>query len=104
MSARQSPEKDAAFTPIRLCCGERHLGPVCPDSRVMCCLCFERFAQDDLAFDPVAESKLNVCQPCYDAEQTRPTSPVCGHPSGEVLFGRCSACGTRVTSPAVDAS
>lgn len=71
----RSTENDAGSIPIRLCCGERHLGPVCPDSRVMCCLCFERFAQDDLAFDPVIESKVDVCQPCYDAEQTRVIPP-----------------------------
>lgn len=64
--------------PIRLCCGERHFGPVCPDSKVMCCLCFKRFASDALAFDPVIESKVDVCQACYDADQTRVTPPESG--------------------------
>lgn len=74
-----SAEKGAGFPPIRLCCGERHWGPVCPDSKVMCCLCFERFAQDDLAFDSQIESKVDVCQTCYDAEQARVTPPEKGN-------------------------
>ena len=61
--------------PIRLCCGERHFGPVCPDGKVMCCLCFERFASDSLAFDPAVDSRVDVCQPCHDAEQARDIPP-----------------------------
>ena len=29
--------------PVRLCCMQRHYGPMCPDGKVMCCLCFDRF-------------------------------------------------------------
>jgi hypothetical protein len=34
--------------PTRICCGEPHYGPMCPDGLTMCCLCFERFAVPDL--------------------------------------------------------
>lgn len=37
--------------PVRLCCFKRHWGAICPDGKVMCCLCFDRFEQ----------SELNVC-------------------------------------------
>jgi len=47
---------------------DRHYGPVCPDGKVMCCLCFERFEIKDL-------NKTNsgipedVCQMCHKEEQ-----------------------------------
>lgn len=56
--------------PVRLCCGERHEGVVCSDGRVMCCLCFTRVTQDELArYD--SGLKMDVCQECWDAEQPR---------------------------------
>ena len=33
---------------VRLCCGQRHSGTVCPDGMVMCCICFERVSQQQL--------------------------------------------------------
>jgi len=35
--------------PVRLCCGERHAGVVCPDGKVMCGLCFGKFEREDLS-------------------------------------------------------
>lgn len=52
--------------PVRLCCGQRHMGAVCPDGKVMCCLCFGRFGVDQLATDK--GQPTDVCQPCADAE------------------------------------
>jgi hypothetical protein len=34
--------------PVRLCCGERHAGIVCPDGEVMCSLRFEKVAVEEL--------------------------------------------------------
>lgn len=34
--------------PVRLCCGQRHVGAECPDGLVMCCLCFERVPKEQL--------------------------------------------------------
>jgi len=53
--------------PVRLCCFTRHWGVVCPDGRVMCQICFDRFEQDQLAVDD--GQKINVCQTCFDHEQ-----------------------------------
>lgn len=54
--------------PIRLCCGQPHLGPVCPDGKVMCCLCFERVEQERLS---IGENgvKENVCRECVKRER-----------------------------------
>lgn len=51
--------------PVRLCCGMRHVGPACPDGRVMCSICFFRFTQDELWVDPQG-SKWDVCRECGD--------------------------------------
>ncbi len=42
---RQMNNLDA---PVRLCCGQRHYGPICHDNKVMCALCFERVEQNQL--------------------------------------------------------
>ena len=46
----------------RLCCGSRHDGPVCPDGKVMCCVCFGRFSQDDLYRDH--GETWDICKEC----------------------------------------
>jgi len=53
--------------PTRLCCGQKHYGPVCPDGKVQCCLCFERVAQDKLHALPNGQLE-DVCQVCADKE------------------------------------
>ena len=58
---------DLLGAPVRLCCGQRHFGPVCPDGMVMCCLCFERVSKDKL--NVAADGrKENVCKKCADEE------------------------------------
>ncbi len=54
--------------PVRLCCGERHWGAVCPDGNVMCCICFERVSQDDLRTLPNGK-KEDVCKACDEMEK-----------------------------------
>ena len=56
--------------PVRLCCMERHYGPVCPDGKVMCCLCFERFEISELS-ETDDGVKQDVCVPCAKAEAVR---------------------------------
>lgn len=57
--------------PFRLCCGQQHLGSVCPDGKVMCCLCFTRVAQDEL--NVKHNGKLeDVCKTCAEAEKLLP--------------------------------
>jgi hypothetical protein len=53
--------------PVRLCCGQRHFGPVCPDGMVMCCLCFERVSQDKLNVASNGQ-KEDVCNECAERE------------------------------------
>lgn len=65
------------ITPVRICCGQPHHGPVCPDGLVMCCICFNRVPQDrlavleegdgaDVSSAPILE---DVCKTCRRKEQ-----------------------------------
>ena len=56
--------------PVRLCCGQRHFGPICPDGKVMCCLCFERKEPSELHIREDGY-KEDVCLNCHEEEKTR---------------------------------
>ena len=60
--------KLSGSVPVRLCCGQRHRGAVCPDGKVMCCICFERVSQDDLRVLPDGK-KEDVCKACDAMEK-----------------------------------
>ena len=49
--------------PVRLCCMQRHRTVACPDGKVMCQLCFDRFDKDDLMVDEDGV-KWDVCKTC----------------------------------------
>jgi hypothetical protein len=49
--------------PVRLCCGERHWSPQCPDGTVWCCVCFDHFTEDELYVDEDGQ-KWDICKPC----------------------------------------
>ena len=54
--------------PVRLCCGQRHIGVECPDDgSVQCCLCFKRFAPDELHVTDDG-TREDVCNGCAVAE------------------------------------
>lgn len=55
------------MNPVRLCCNQRHAGPVCPDGKVMCCLCFNRFDPSDLSLLPDGRRE-DVCVACKASE------------------------------------
>lgn len=55
------------FIPHRLCCGQAHWGVICPDGKVMCCICFSRFSQDELHVDENGDRE-DVCKPCGEIE------------------------------------
>jgi hypothetical protein len=65
----------ADIAPVRLCCGQRHSGTMCPDGLVMCCLCFERFPVEKLNhIDP--DTIENLCLSCAKREaQHLPIGP-----------------------------
>jgi hypothetical protein len=50
--------------PHRLCCGQPHFGAVCPDGKVMCCVCFGRFPVNQLFIDPADGRPVDVCTSC----------------------------------------
>jgi hypothetical protein len=56
--------------PVRLCCFERHFGSVCPDGKVMCELCFDRFPIEDLNVTDDGTPE-DVCKRCAAAERER---------------------------------
>ena len=68
MSEAKLNSNDLLAAPVRLCCGKRHLGPVCPDGKVMCCLCFERFDQGQLNVAANGQ-KEDVCKKCAELEK-----------------------------------
>ncbi len=53
--------------PVRLCCGERHYGAVCPDGLVMCCICFFRFKIEDLSVQD--GTPVDVCKKCHEVTE-----------------------------------
>ncbi len=56
------------MNPVRLCCGQRHNGPQCPDGKVMCCLCFDRF--DLASLNVLADGTYeDVCKACAARER-----------------------------------
>lgn len=56
--------------PVRLCCGQAHAGPICPDGKVMCCLCFARFEIADLHVTETGTPE-DVCKGCAEMEANR---------------------------------
>lgn len=65
--------------PVRPCCMQRHWGPVCPDGRVMCQLCYDRFEVKDLHVceDGTPE---DVCVPCAEHDQEMVRRKEAGEP------------------------
>lgn len=70
------------INPIRVCCGERHHGPVCPDGLVMCCLCFKRVPRErlnvleegdgtEISSAPIYEDACRTCR----ARESRWSTP-----------------------------
>lgn len=58
----------SADVPVRVCCGLRHRGSVCPDGKVVCCLCFERVPVERLSVT-VAGGRTDVCDDCAAGER-----------------------------------
>ena len=56
--------------PVRLCCGQRHIGFVCNDGMVMCCICFDRFLIEQLHLDTDGVPQ-DVCKRCASQQQVR---------------------------------
>lgn len=61
--------------PTRLCCGQKHYGVQCPDGKVMCCLCFDRFEVKDLTLTEDGTPE-DVCKSCNRIEQMMMGVPV----------------------------
>lgn len=53
--------------PLRLCCMERHYGPVCANQTVMCALCFVKVPIEELYVDS-HEGVWDCCKPCGEKE------------------------------------
>lgn len=54
--------------PVRVCCGTRHAGPVCPNGCTMCCLCFNIVPREALHVDTDGET-WDYCKACAAAEE-----------------------------------
>jgi len=54
--------------PVRLCCHQRHWGAICPDGKVMCQLCYDRFELTDLHTDEGGTPE-DVCKECAERER-----------------------------------
>jgi len=56
--------------PVKLCCGQKHYGLICPDGKVMCCICFERVQQHQLnVINHNKGTRENVCVRCAAEEK-----------------------------------
>lgn len=53
---------------VRLCCGQSHSGAMCPDGRVMCCICFNRVPMESLGADTDG-NLLDACRDCLREEE-----------------------------------
>lgn len=70
----QTAENDA---PFRVCCGQQHFGPVCPDGLVMCPICFRRNPKERLHIleggdgtdATSAPIYSDVCRTCHEREE-----------------------------------
>jgi hypothetical protein len=67
LDAVQARIDELKFGPARLCCFQRHYGPQCPDGKVMCCLCFNRFDVSELHITGDGRPE-DVCKACASAE------------------------------------
>lgn len=56
------------FIPYRPCCGQQHWGAQCPDGRVMCCLCFDKFTLEQLNKNEEGQLE-DVCKECAEFEK-----------------------------------
>lgn len=59
--------------PVKLCCGKRHFGPMCPDGKVLCCMCWCKFDVADLNVTEDGKPE-DVCRGCAENEKRRLTS------------------------------
>jgi len=57
------------LSPVRLCCGRRHSGVLCPDGLVMCCICYHRFPVEGL--HETDGGREDVCLGCAEQESRR---------------------------------
>jgi len=77
-------DRDVEYdAPVRICCYKRHRGPICPDGLVMCCICFNRVAKEQLALleegdGSTTESApiyVDMCKTCKKREERWGTQP-----------------------------
>lgn len=90
----------AEITPIRICCGQKHHGPVCPDGLVMCCVCFRRVTQDRLAVLEAGSGNgvedapilVDMCLTCKRREDQwgKPPAPTCRKHGDDLPCGSCT--------------
>lgn len=59
--------KGAYRAPVRICCGKPHVGPVCPDGKVMCALCFDRVTASEAWRDRNGQA-WDLCVSCGDKD------------------------------------
>lgn len=57
--------------PARLCCGQRHWGPVCPDRTFMCQQCFRK-CQLDEAWEDEEGQRWDICDVCGNGGDGNP--------------------------------
>ena len=62
MSLSENPD-NVRIPPVRLCCGQRHWGVLCPDGKVMCCICFSRFPESGLFVNSEGRRE-DICVSC----------------------------------------
>lgn len=54
----QEDSMNQPIIPFRLCCGQQHLGNVCPDNTIMCGICFGKFTAEQW------DNEIGCCKEC----------------------------------------
>lgn len=59
----QEDSMNQPIIPFRLCCGQQHLGNVCPDNTIMCEICFGKFTAEQW------DNEIGCCKECAVKEK-----------------------------------
>lgn len=59
----QEDTMNQPIIPTRICCGQKHLGDVCPDGTIMCGICFGKFTAEQW------DNEIGCCKVCAISEK-----------------------------------
>lgn len=97
----QEDSMNQPIIPFRLCCGQQHLGNVCPDNTIMCEICFGKFTMEQW------DNEYGCCKECAKdqtmtikqmRENNMSSSPVMGSSDRGDKWVKCTKCSKEIGS------